>query len=524
MHSPTYLAGLRDRGGTVMVDPARLAWGMAAHLRSRGVRHLRGSPVGEAQRHGAGIRLAVGTRTSDAPRTAVSPPRPTPHRSRLRAYIMPLYDHVLVTEPLSSAQLDSLGWGERQGMTDAGNQFHYYRLTADDRILWGGWDANYYRGGRVDHARAARRLARGARRALLRDLPAARRAVVHPPMGRSDRLDRAVHRGLRHRARRHGSRMRRGTPGSGSGHPGSRRMSRSTCSRASPPAARGTGSCGASRSPFRRSRSAIRSCSTPVRSTFDADNNDGRRGAWLRLLDTLRCRLQLLRTRSTGSHEQEQPAAPSSTASESLRPAARSNSSTRLPVRSRLPSPSPRRMTTHAASPPPAPRQPRGPTRPPGNARRRCSTSPTPRRGREAPHRARGHRGRQAVDHDARRRDPVRDRQPAVLRRCRTVDRRYGSRRVQRGLHLDDDPAPGRRGRGDRTVELPAHHGAVEGRAGARRRQCGGAEARAIHTRFDTAARRTRDSGGPAGGRAQRRDRRCRRRAPRSSRAPASTW
>jgi glycine/D-amino acid oxidase-like deaminating enzyme len=30
-----------------------------------------------------------------------------------------------------------------------GNQFHYYRLTADGRILWGGYDAVYYNGGLI---------------------------------------------------------------------------------------------------------------------------------------------------------------------------------------------------------------------------------------------------------------------------------------------------------------------------------------------------------------------------------------
>ena len=39
-----------------------------------------------------------------------------------------------------------LGWRERQGVTDAGNQFHYYRPTPDGRILWGGYDAIYHYG------------------------------------------------------------------------------------------------------------------------------------------------------------------------------------------------------------------------------------------------------------------------------------------------------------------------------------------------------------------------------------------
>ena len=62
---------------------------------------------------------------------------------------MPVYDYVLVTEPLRPEQLASIGWANRQGVGDSANQFHYYRLTADDRILWGGYDAIYHFGRRV---------------------------------------------------------------------------------------------------------------------------------------------------------------------------------------------------------------------------------------------------------------------------------------------------------------------------------------------------------------------------------------
>ena len=65
---------------------------------------------------------------------------------RLRPYTVPVYDYVLVTEPLTAAQLASVGWRNRQGVSDSGNQFHYYRLTADNRILWGGYDAIYHFG------------------------------------------------------------------------------------------------------------------------------------------------------------------------------------------------------------------------------------------------------------------------------------------------------------------------------------------------------------------------------------------
>jgi glycine/D-amino acid oxidase-like deaminating enzyme len=52
-----------------------------------------------------------------------------------------VYDYVLVTEPLTPAQWAELGWDGREGISDAFNQFHYFRPTDDGRILWGGYDA-----------------------------------------------------------------------------------------------------------------------------------------------------------------------------------------------------------------------------------------------------------------------------------------------------------------------------------------------------------------------------------------------
>jgi len=37
----------------------------------------------------------------------------------------------------------------RQGVGDSANRFHYYRLTEDRRILWGGYDAIYHFGRHV---------------------------------------------------------------------------------------------------------------------------------------------------------------------------------------------------------------------------------------------------------------------------------------------------------------------------------------------------------------------------------------
>jgi glycine/D-amino acid oxidase-like deaminating enzyme len=67
----------------------------------------------------------------------------------IRRYVAPVYDYALMTEPLSPAQRESIGWKRRQGVGDMANQFHYYRQTSDWRILWGGYDAVYRYGGHV---------------------------------------------------------------------------------------------------------------------------------------------------------------------------------------------------------------------------------------------------------------------------------------------------------------------------------------------------------------------------------------
>jgi glycine/D-amino acid oxidase-like deaminating enzyme len=69
----------------------------------------------------------------------------------LHRYI-PLYDYILVSAPLTDDQRATIGWRHQQGVTDGRTFFNYYRLTADNRILWGTSEAMYYRGNRVDES------------------------------------------------------------------------------------------------------------------------------------------------------------------------------------------------------------------------------------------------------------------------------------------------------------------------------------------------------------------------------------
>lgn len=147
--SPTYLGGLWDRTGTVLVNPARLAWGLARAAADLGVEIFQHSPATGLERSGTGMTVAAGFGEVRAEKVALATNAYPALLRRVAHFVVPVWDYVLVTEPLSAQQRSSIGWHARQGMGDASNQFHYYRLTADDRILWGGYDAVYYRGGRV---------------------------------------------------------------------------------------------------------------------------------------------------------------------------------------------------------------------------------------------------------------------------------------------------------------------------------------------------------------------------------------
>jgi glycine/D-amino acid oxidase-like deaminating enzyme len=143
--SPTYLAGLWQPDTTALVDPARLAWGLRDACLQLGVRVHENTSVSTLTRDGAGVRLTCDTGGDvRAQQVALGSNAFPALVRRLRLYTVPVYDYVLVTEPLSQQQRAAIEWANRQGIGDTGNQFHYYRLTADDRILWGGYDAIYY--------------------------------------------------------------------------------------------------------------------------------------------------------------------------------------------------------------------------------------------------------------------------------------------------------------------------------------------------------------------------------------------
>ena len=145
VNSPTYLAG-RVSKASATIDPARLAWGLARVAEELGVEIFEDTALTHLKREGDKVVVTTPQGMVVADRVALATNAfPNPLR-RLRLSTVPVFDYVLATEPLTDEQFASIGWDPSISIADSGNQFHYYRITPDRRILFGGYDAIYHFG------------------------------------------------------------------------------------------------------------------------------------------------------------------------------------------------------------------------------------------------------------------------------------------------------------------------------------------------------------------------------------------
>lgn len=70
----------------------------------------------------------------------------------LRRRVMPVYSLITLTEPLSPAEWQTIGWEAREGLSSATNMVKYLTRTADGRVLFGGRGAPYHLGSSIHDA------------------------------------------------------------------------------------------------------------------------------------------------------------------------------------------------------------------------------------------------------------------------------------------------------------------------------------------------------------------------------------
>jgi glycine/D-amino acid oxidase-like deaminating enzyme len=142
-------AGLRlPVAGTL--HPVRLLAGLCERVEARGgmvFEHARVLAVGRRQP----VRLVLdGGGEVVADEVVVATAGYTPDLDLMRGRILPVHLQVIVTAPLGPCVLDALGWKGREGILDARRIFNYFRLTGDDRLVFGGGRPRYAWGGRTD--------------------------------------------------------------------------------------------------------------------------------------------------------------------------------------------------------------------------------------------------------------------------------------------------------------------------------------------------------------------------------------
>jgi glycine/D-amino acid oxidase-like deaminating enzyme len=147
--SPVFAAGLRAPHHCALVHPGRLASELARVAVELGVEVFEHSAVTALRTRGRGVAVETARGVVRGTKVALGTNVFRPLLRRTRLSTVPVYDYVLMSEPLSDAQLADIGWRGREGLSDLANQFHYSRLSADNRILYGGYDAVYHAGRRV---------------------------------------------------------------------------------------------------------------------------------------------------------------------------------------------------------------------------------------------------------------------------------------------------------------------------------------------------------------------------------------
>jgi gamma-glutamylputrescine oxidase len=160
------------------LHPVRLLGGLAERVRRRGgtiYENARVTRLGD----GRPVCLALeGGGEVLASDVVVATAGYTSSLGLLRGRVLPIHLQAVVTDPLDARARDRIGWAGREGVLDSRRVFSYFRLTPDDRIVFGGGLPRYRgpavtSGGRSEAA-ALQRLSRD----LHRTFPAGARLRV----------------------------------------------------------------------------------------------------------------------------------------------------------------------------------------------------------------------------------------------------------------------------------------------------------------------------------------------------------
>ncbi|KUJ83069.1 FAD-dependent oxidoreductase [Microbulbifer flavimaris] len=147
--SPLFKGGLWSKKRSGTVHPAKLAWGLKRVALALGVRIYENSPMdNNAEKDGA-VLVSTPRGSIRANKVLLATNAFAAGNKKIRKRVAAIRDRIVLTEPLTESQLAAIGWQNRQGIYDTRTQLNYMRLTADNRILFGG-RLDYFFGNNTD--------------------------------------------------------------------------------------------------------------------------------------------------------------------------------------------------------------------------------------------------------------------------------------------------------------------------------------------------------------------------------------
>lgn len=138
--SPRFLGGWWEpRCG--LLNPAKQARELKRVAEQLGAQIFETTPVSEIQRDEKFyLRTPAGIVTTE--KIVLATNAYSHLIPQIRSKQIPAFTHMVVTEPLTPEQLATIGWVNQQGIEDARNLVHYFRLTVDRRLMIGGSDVS----------------------------------------------------------------------------------------------------------------------------------------------------------------------------------------------------------------------------------------------------------------------------------------------------------------------------------------------------------------------------------------------
>jgi glycine/D-amino acid oxidase-like deaminating enzyme len=144
IHSPLFHGGVWSKRRSGTVNPGKLARGLKQIALQLGVRIFENTPHLSNQKMSDKLVVHTPNAIIFAQKILLATNAWAAGHKHIKRRVVAVRDRIVITDPLTKEQLQSVGWQNRQGVYDTRTQLNYMRLTQDNRILFGGRLGYFY--------------------------------------------------------------------------------------------------------------------------------------------------------------------------------------------------------------------------------------------------------------------------------------------------------------------------------------------------------------------------------------------